>query len=97
MERVRDAILGPREEMTAEKPKWNEKKQKWTGGTAFERDDRAVNLVNGPRCYPLSISYQVPKGMDAPTKGRKVYGRTMDDHVKLTKEILRVRDWNMDR
>ena len=63
----------------------------WRGGVALERSDRAVNIKDAPRCYPISVSIQPQRSdLEAPARGLKVYGHVMDDDLLLRQRILRV-------
>ena len=63
----------------------------YTGGINFERHPQAINLHEGPRCYPLSTSTQNPKEMNAPQRGRKTGGKPLDEHGELVRSLLEVK------
>ena len=66
------------------------KKGVWKGGVAFERSGRSKHLDSGPRCYPVTQTYQVPKSMDAPFVGTKIYANGTDDNLRARKQVLTV-------
>lgn len=60
------------------------------GLTEYERDPRCSSSGKGGRCYSLSTTHQDNKDLEAPFKGRKSYGRSLDEHDQTTKKLLEV-------
>lgn len=89
MKDVRNRILGPRSLVTPQKA-CKDESGVFVGGIAFERDDAAVSVGEGNRCYPSSTSYQTNRGMTAPHRGRKTFGEPLTDHASIVRDMLAV-------
>ncbi|KAL0565913.1 hypothetical protein V5O48_016103 [Marasmius crinis-equi] len=87
LQQLREDVLGPDEEIGASKP--IKVHGKFSGGTAFERHARAVNLSGGPRAYPLGVTNQIQKNLEGPSKGSKREGRPLDDNSRLRYRLLK--------
>ena len=62
---------------------------KYEGGIAWERSDRAVNIGNSERCYTLAQSYQIQRNLAGPTTGT----RDVDSdewHAAMRAEVIKV-------
>jgi hypothetical protein len=76
-------IIGPSADCRPTKP-----------GTAFERSPyRASSLKNGPRCYPIGTSFEVPRSTHAPSRGGKVVDDSdnpaeWDENLKMRSRLL---------
>ncbi|KAG2017256.1 hypothetical protein CC2G_006781 [Coprinopsis cinerea AmutBmut pab1-1] len=87
---ARDRLHGDLDATTADKPTFDAATKSYSGGLAFERNTAAVPLDDMKRAYPLTISHQIARDMDAPHKARKTDGKTLDDHARLVRDIVRV-------
>ncbi|KAF9521659.1 hypothetical protein CPB83DRAFT_900448 [Crepidotus variabilis] len=86
---LQKAILGDPSKMTRSKPT-NGPDGSLVGGVNFERHYRARSLKNGPRCYPLSTTVQVPKRTSAPGAQAKVFDITKDDDANMRFDLLKM-------
>ncbi|KAG2008884.1 hypothetical protein CC2G_014268 [Coprinopsis cinerea AmutBmut pab1-1] len=86
---VRDRVHGDLGSATPDKPTFDPVTKTYSGGLAFERDAAAVPLQEMKRAYPLTISHQFARDMDAPHKARKTNGKPLDDHGLLVRDIVR--------
>lgn len=88
MDRARDAMLGPEELRTADKPV-EVTKGVFTGGTAFERDNRAKPLEAGIRCYTQALSLEKQNSIVAPCAASKLMG-DVDPHLVTRRQVIMV-------
>ncbi|PPQ84044.1 hypothetical protein CVT26_011428, partial [Gymnopilus dilepis] len=70
---VRNKVLGPEELL-------NDR-------TAFQRHPRSVPLEKSPNCYPLGITYQVPRSMSAPTQSDKLDSLSLDEDAQTRLDL----------
>ena len=90
MKAVQQKVIGNPSEVTAEKARWCETAGRKVGGVALERDEQAVALGEGNRCYPAATSYQGPRDMNAPHMARKTRATRLTPHGELMREVLEV-------
>jgi hypothetical protein len=60
------------------------------GFTAYELNEKCASSGKGGRSYSLATTHQDFRDMEAPFKGRKTYGRPLDKHDQVTKDLLEV-------
>jgi hypothetical protein len=63
------------------------------GGIEFERTMRFLGIVL--RCYGLGATFQIPRQMSAPVAGSKLYELDADRHLRMSRDLLRVRVLNL--
>ncbi|KAG2021341.1 hypothetical protein CC2G_006587 [Coprinopsis cinerea AmutBmut pab1-1] len=85
---ARDRLHGNLDETSPDKPTFDATTKTYSGGLAFERNAAAMPLDANKRAYPLTISYQFARDMDAPHKARKTDGKTLDEHARLVRDIV---------
>ncbi len=89
MKAARDAVLGPRELRTREKPILVDGVYK--DGTHWERHKQAIHVSTSERCYTLVNSYQSPRNLIGPAVGAKI---GMDEeptwHLRLREQVIKV-------
>jgi hypothetical protein len=56
------------------------------GSTLFER--LGQKGVKDTRCYSLSITHQVPRGLVGPTAGAKIYPKERDENQKIRQMLV---------
>ena len=72
-----DELLGPPEGRTPDTTPW-------------ENLPGVQPLRNGPRCYNLATSFQVPRQMTSPTAGTKIIDRALSDVQDIRKRMVAV-------
>ncbi|KAJ3526596.1 hypothetical protein NMY22_g10104 [Coprinellus aureogranulatus] len=87
LKEVQSELLGDPAKIRPGKATFDPQTGEWEGGIAFERSAQAVNLPTGDRSYPTSTSFQVPKNLDAPSAGRKLFERPVNAHGLLTRKL----------
>ncbi|KAJ3504415.1 hypothetical protein NLJ89_g7946 [Agrocybe chaxingu] len=88
LDKTRAAIVGDKEHLRDGPPTVDDAGN-LVGGSNFERGFRAVYLTTGRRCYPVSITHQVPKRLDAPARSNKVFTPSLDDEAKIRFDLLK--------
>ncbi len=88
MEKTRLALLGKREDRDRKKSR--KVNGVWTGGTAAERDDQAVNIDKSERCYTWGQSFQVLRKLVGPSAGSKVHEHDYTDYHEMRRDSLNV-------
>lgn len=86
--KIRDLCIGPLEEVSRDKPQ--ESRGHYTGGIAFERNERAQPVKEGTRCYTIGNSAEGPTQIMAPNKGAKVV-TSNDESLEMRRDLLLVR------
>jgi hypothetical protein len=90
MDDARDAALGEESLRTRELPKRMTKG--WTGGTAYERSDRAVPVKDEGRAYTNANSLQPGVSIAGPTAPLKINNKTLEEDQELRRKITIVRE-----
>jgi hypothetical protein len=72
LDKANDAALGPREDRTRDTPTWDG--ERYSGGLAFERNDRAKRVNEEGRTYTLANLLQKQKSWVGPCEGAKSFG-----------------------
>lgn len=88
LDEARDEVLGPRLLRTPERAVYHE--QTFTGGTAFERNNRAHG-IHGARCYPLVNSFERQALLAAPSATSKHTDVGWDDGLWMRQKVVKVR------
>ncbi len=88
MDQTRLAVLGERKDRDAMKSR--KVNGVWTGGTAAERHDQAVNIDKSERCYTWGQSFQVLKKLVGPSVGSKVHEHDYNTHHEMRRDTLNV-------
>ena len=80
-----EQLLGPRDMRTRECSTQND--GEWSGGVAWERDNCAVGVGKGGRCYTVAQSYEEPARLTGVTAAAKTYNGELGYHGKLRKRL----------
>ena len=88
IDEARDEALGCHNERTPQRPIYRDRT--FTGGTAFERNNRAHG-IHGTRCYPLVNSFERQPLLAAPSATSKRIDTEWDDSLLMRRNIVRVR------
>jgi hypothetical protein len=84
-----DEVLGPRELRSLGTPVYIDG-QGLVGGTFLERHERYKAVVENTRCCTLSLSYERPRKLVAPTASSKMISLEMDDFQAATSALSKV-------
>ncbi|KDR71681.1 hypothetical protein GALMADRAFT_213585 [Galerina marginata CBS 339.88] len=87
-EMLREDITGPPDLVTSTKAV--KTGESYSGGIAFERHDRAVNIKKGPRCYQLATTVQAQKVMSAPGSQGKVCHLAKDKDAQMRFNVVKI-------
>lgn len=85
MDELKDRVLGPTELRTHCAPTYEN--DQFSGGTHYERTERAVPVKPGVRCYTNANSVQTCLGLVSPTAGLKMTGPQLDEHQEIQRDI----------
>lgn len=85
---ARDLCLGPRDQRSRDVP--TKANGKYAGGTAIERNGRAIPVHPDIRCYGLANSYETQTKIMAPCAADKVRGDQDGDVLEMRSALLKV-------
>ena len=90
LDEANDAVLGPCEDHTRDGPTWDG--ERYSGGLAFERNDRAPCVNEEGRTYTLANSLQKQKSWVGPCEGVKSFGRVPDKALIIREKLIKVEE-----